>query len=275
MFFEIKFIILSQIIYLTQKKAMKKNYLYLVAVFCIIQISALHAQSDLDVQISTDKMQYQFGETMEISITAFNSNPYPVTLTFSTNCQSFYFLNGIEYQNGIRAEFIYCLHWITYQTIPANGSYQWNHSHYLASGSLATGIYNLTGMLETLPNTYSNTIFVEIGGYSIEEDFTFETFEEYISNAPLAIQAQSQGKTYWTTWNNLPGGTEDPKVSQDVSVSGSKSLLIENDNDAVLLLGDRNSGAYAIDFNMLVSDTSLAYFNVLQLFDGENSEWGL
>ncbi len=71
----------------------------------------------------------------------------------------------------------------------------------------------------------------------VTESLIVEDFESYNAGQHLVQQAIAQGKDYWTTWNNSPpGSAEDPMVSSDHSVSGSKSVLIEGTNDVVLLL---------------------------------------
>ena len=72
-----------------------------------------------------------------------------------------------------------------------------------------------------------------------------------------------------------PGSAEDPMVSSDHSVSGSKSVLIEGTNDVVLLFNDLVTGAYAIEFNAYIPQGFYGYFNILQDFNGPSSEWGM
>ncbi len=110
-----------------------------------------------------------------------------------------------------------------------------------------------------------------IGGGGVE---LTENYEDYNANDYLAVQAQAMGRDYWTTWSNSPGSSEDPTVSDDVALSGSNSMLIDGSNDGVLLLGDKTAGAYSIELNVYIPDGFFGYFNVLQLFNGSNSEWG-
>lgn len=102
--------------------------------------------------------------------------------------------------------------------------------------------------------------------YLYEEDF-----ESYIVGQGIALQ----NSTWWTTWSAAPGGPEDPLVSNAQSYSTSKSIVVNGLNDGVLLLGDKTSGKYSVEFYMYVPSGNVGYYNVLQDFAGANSIWGL
>lgn len=48
-----------------------------------------------------------------------------------------------------------------------------------------------------------------------------DNFDSYANNAKVA---QTIGSTWWTTWSNAPGGTEDGIISNAQSVSPSNSI---------------------------------------------------
>ena len=106
----------------------------------------------------------------------------------------------------------------------------------------------------------------------------YETFEDYEANQALVQQALAQGKAYWTTLNNQPGGAEDPMISYDAGVA-AKGIVIENGNEAVMQFEDNyTEGLYNIEFSFSEnwqSFNSKGIFNILQKFDGENSQPGL
>jgi hypothetical protein len=114
----------------------------------------------------------------------------------------------------------------------------------------------------------------EVGG---PPSLIFEPFEDYDANDYLVQQAVAQGKEYWTTWSNAPGGAEDPFVTDAAAYAGSNSMVIEGTNDAVLLLNETpfTSGMYEMDFYVYIPTGKVGYFNALQLFDGTASEWGM
>ena len=99
-----------------------------------------------------------------------------------------------------------------------------------------------------------------------------EDFESYNAGEKLVSQAIAQGLDYWTTWSGTPGSAEDPMVS---NAYGTKSVVIEGTNDAVLLLGDKTAGVFNLEFDFYVPTGKFGYFNVLQVFNGANSEWGM
>ena len=102
-----------------------------------------------------------------------------------------------------------------------------------------------------------------------------ETFESYTAGTQLAVQSQATNG-WWTTWSNTPGSAEDPFVSSAEAFAGSNSVVIAQNNDAVLLLGDNySSGNYHIDMEVYIPSGTTGYFNVLQSFAGATSQWGL
>ena len=117
---------------------------------------------------------------------------------------------------------------------------------------------------------YDDVNFEQITSAEISEDF-----EMYTSGEQLVLEAQANGIDYWTTWDNAPGSPTDPYISSDQASSGSNSVVIEGLNDAVMLLGNKTSGAYDIDMKVFQPSGYFGYFNVLQDFAGANSQWGM
>ncbi len=99
----------------------------------------------------------------------------------------------------------------------------------------------------------------------------YEDFEAYTSGNHFV--AQTSGP--WTTWNGATGGGTDPMITSTNAYSGVNSVNIVADNDLVLELGDKTTGRYQIQFYMYVKQGHVAYFNMLQDFNGSNSEWGM
>ena len=104
----------------------------------------------------------------------------------------------------------------------------------------------------------------------------FEPFEDYNAGDYLVQQAIALGYEHWTTWSNAPGTSEDPMVSDAQAYEGANSVVIEGTNDAILLLGDHyTSGVFNAEFYAYIPTGKVGYFNILQLFDGSSSEWGM
>jgi hypothetical protein len=126
-----------------------------------------------------------------------------------------------------------------------------------------------------------NMVIGNIGGYPLDYaastsgTFTtsfFDAFDTYVAGVQLALQVGDLTK--WTTWSNAPGSAEDPVVSTDFAFSGPNSVLITGSNDCVHPFPNYTTGSYKLSFKMYIPSGFDGYFNVLQLFNGANSEWG-
>jgi len=136
------------------------------------------------------------------------------------------------------------------------------------------GPANLAGEVQDV-----NNVFLTWGGTPVPPPppviiIIDENYDDYTAGGKLAEQAQAMGRMYWTTWSGAVGGTEDATVSDAQSVSGSNSMLIEQDVDAVLLFDAYTAGVFNVDFDVYIPAGKLGYFNLLQAFDGAASSWG-
>ena len=83
-----------------------------------------------------------------------------------------------------------------------------------------------------------------------------DNFDAY-NIGPLSPQA-----LHWTTWSGV--GEEDGIIIDTVSNSESNSLLIGNyiyEADILLLLGNKDSGSYSLDYNLYIPSGKVAYYN--------------
>ena len=78
----------------------------------------------------------------------------------------------------------------------------------------------------------------------IEDDF-----EEYTVGNKIATEAIAAGNGWWTTWGQVPGGSEDGVVAD---FDGSKCGHLTFGNDQVLKLGGTSSGVYDLEFDILI-----------------------
>ena len=99
-----------------------------------------------------------------------------------------------------------------------------------------------------------------------------DNFEAYTVGNKIAVEAQAAGNDWWTTWTNNPGSAEDGVVAE---AGGSKCGYISGSNDNVLLLGGQESGAYDLEFDILVPNGKNGYFNILHEFNGSGSTWAM
>jgi len=99
-----------------------------------------------------------------------------------------------------------------------------------------------------------------------------DDFESYVPDQQLVCQNQ----TDWTTWSNLPcDPVEDPIISTNYSVTGTKSLRIIHNNDLVKSFGSHTFGFYYVTFWLYIPTGKAGYFSTLAVFDGFNSNWGM
>ena len=86
-----------------------------------------------------------------------------------------------------------------------------------------------------------------------------ENFSDYTVGGKIAQQAQAMGRMYWTTWGNHPGGSEDGVVAD---MGGNKVGHFTYNNDQVLKLGGKTTGAWDLTFKIFIPTGKDGYFNV-------------
>ena len=99
-----------------------------------------------------------------------------------------------------------------------------------------------------------------------------DNFEAYTVGNKIATEAIAAGNEWWTTWGQVPGGSEDGVVAD---FDGSKCGHLTFGNDQVLLLGGTSSGVYDLEFDILIPQGKNGYFNILHEFNGTASTWAL
>lgn len=126
----------------------------LLAILGIYGVAELDAHAQISVITTTDKSSYVVGEPVEVTITAVNPYPLPVTLSFPSTLQAQYILDDsyINQQFGF---------WIfTEAVIPANGTYDWKYYHDWDYHPLSIGFHEVFGRivdyvgLESAPTTF-------------------------------------------------------------------------------------------------------------------------
>lgn len=81
--------------------------------------------------------------------------------------------------------------------------------------------------------------------------------------------------SYWTTWSGTKGGADDAKISNTQFISDSNALKLIASDDIVLLLGDKTSGRYKINFNVFIETDKIGYLSIMQDFAGTDSKRAL
>ena len=111
-----------------------------------------------------------------------------------------------------------------------------------------------------------------LGGLSLNAQVLYsDNFDTYTSGVKVA---QTIGTTWWSTWSNAPGGTEDAVFSNTQSVSPSNSVYVAGVNDLIFKTNDKVAGRFELSWQMFVPTSHIGYFNILHNFNGGNSDWG-
>jgi len=107
--------------------------------------------------------------------------------------------------------------------------------------------------------------------YSQVFDF-FDDFESHIQDQQLACQDTAD----WTTWNLSPcDPIEDPYISTNYSLTGTKSVKIVQNNDLVKPFGSNTIGYWIISFWIYIPNGKAGYFNTLTGFTPNPYQWGM
>jgi hypothetical protein len=100
-----------------------------------------------------------------------------------------------------------------------------------------------------------------------------DDFESYTTGGYVA----EQNPDWWITWSGGTGGGEDGIISETVSHSPVKSVLIDETGgatDLLWLLGDKTSDLYNVSFWMYVPSGYGGYYN-FQHFEAPGIEWAI
>src|SRR5262245_46933443 len=110
--------------------------LLLILLLCS-SIKAAAAADEIAISVATDKTAYDYGEPIQVAITARNITDHPVTLSWPTSCQSRYLINGGWHTTA-------CLEVLTSLTIDVGQAHTWTFSHPVV---LAPGFYVIVGQV--------------------------------------------------------------------------------------------------------------------------------
>ncbi|MCK9424081.1 MAG: carboxypeptidase regulatory-like domain-containing protein, partial [Bacteroidales bacterium] len=114
--------------------------------------------------------------------------------------------------------------------------------------------------------------FQVFGNVSLDPSIIYATdFEDFTAGTKVACQNAN-----WTTWSNLPCGTEDAMISTDFAHSGVNSVKDDGVNDLILPMGNKTAGKYKLDFWIYIPAGHGGYYNILHNFNPSGtSEWGV
>jgi len=127
----------------------------LVVLFTCCAYAVTPAQ--IEVGVWTDRPSYEYGDTIAITVTAYNSTVDTVFLQFPSACQANYIIDDFNFYNHI-----FCLAIGTYRKIPPLGSISWDYLEYPLIGSgwpaLTPGSHKVMG--EVLGYAKSDTLLI-------------------------------------------------------------------------------------------------------------------
>jgi hypothetical protein len=113
----------------------------------------------------------------------------------------------------------------------------------------------------------------DIGADEFAPASFFDNFEAYNVGQQLACQ----NPVDWTTWSLSPcNATEDPFISSAFAYSGTKSVVIVQNNDLVKRVTADTTGVYSMTFRFYIPRTKAGYFNTLAVFTPPSTfNWGM
>ncbi|MBO4614719.1 MAG: T9SS type A sorting domain-containing protein [Bacteroidales bacterium] len=99
-----------------------------------------------------------------------------------------------------------------------------------------------------------------------------ENFESYDAGSYMSTVAAPQ----WEMWGTgVLGGL----VSEEQAHNGTKSMKAyisgSTETDVILNMNDLTTGRYRVEFYMYVPASHTGYYNILQDFNGQDSQWGI
>lgn len=117
----------------------------ILVIMILLVFANIGIASVVDITVATDKSTYQLGEYVTVSITAYNPNPQPVTLTFGNPLRATYILDNVYDWASERSSQPQVM---GYVTIQPNDSVTWNLTHdvpEMQRYSLGIGTHSVVG----------------------------------------------------------------------------------------------------------------------------------
>jgi len=100
-------------------------------------------------------------------------------------------------------------------------------------------------------------------------------FQTGFDDKPAGAHVAASYPEWWTTWDMAPGTAEDAVITVEQAQTAPNSVKFSWGNDVVFLAGNPTSGAWTVEFDMLIPGNVPAFFNLLHVFAGSGSKWAL
>jgi PA domain len=124
-------------------------------------------------------------------------------------------------------------------------------------GTIQLGAVNFYGNTNTVQ--YIDDILFKALPACPDDAVICDSYEGYLEGTTTGGQAP-----WWSTWSGTFGTAEDGIVSDEEVFDGNNSMLIGNNGaqDVLLLLGNRTSGNWQVEWQMYVPSGNIGYFNI-------------
>jgi len=151
-----------------------------------IFVAYVHSHAQIQVSAWTDKSSYSYGDTVAVTITAYNPTADTVVLQFPSTCQVSYSIDDFQLINHIACGAV-----VTSRTVFPHATVQWNPLKYPGYNSgwalLSTGPHSITG---------------QVLGYATSDTFTvFVTTAVSVSNTDLHMNSFHMNQNFPNPFN--------------------------------------------------------------------------
>ena len=163
----------------------KKRVIRIVAAVLVLAFAGMAKATIVEVGVATDKPTYLLDEGVTVFVTAYNPNPEPVTLTFSTSMQASYLMDAIYDWKEHHGAYL----WATEQEIQPFDTHTWTLTHGAEE-------------METYPLTVgTHTVVGEVIGYGQSAPVEFEVIPEptiflFLVMGIAGIRAKHRNKSH-------------------------------------------------------------------------------
>ena len=201
-----------------------------------------YAQTSAQIQVGmwTDKPSYIYGDTVAMTITAYNPTADTVILNFGSSCQVSYTIDDFNFIDHAG-----CATVLTSRTVPPFGTVQWDFLKYpyhnSGSPHLALGAHAVTGQVlgyatsDTLiifvtPPTSVSNRHAEANAFLLEQNFP----NPFNATTTIPFTLSTAGRVLITLYNNV--GQKVRTLLDDYRAAGSYRVRAE--------LNELPSGSY-------------------------------
>jgi hypothetical protein len=181
----------------------------IVHVVLFFALACTQAQSQIQVGVWTDKPFYIYGDTVAVTITAYNPGSDTVILDFPSACQVSYTIDDFNFINHVG-----CATVLTARTISPFGTVQWDYLRYPSHGSgwpvLAQGSHSITGEVLGYATSDTLVVFVQSSTSVSERGIEIRTFvlgqnypNPFNGTTVIPFTLSAAGKVQMTLYNLL------------------------------------------------------------------------